>query len=241
MIVEGRNAVMSLLQGGSTATVEKVLVSKETRENDLVGVIKNSGILYQFVDKAALDRHSKSKNHQGFIAFVTDFKYHDLDEIIENGYKRGNQPLILILDGVEDPHNLGNIIRTAECLGVDGLVIPKNRAVGVGETVIRVSAGAASFLPICKVTNINQEIEYLKEKGFWIFACEIGGINLAQSNMTGPLAIVMGGEHTGVRHHTKNLADKIISIPMKGNTPSLNVANATAVVLYEAIRQRGLK
>ena len=236
MLVEGKNAIAELLQSGGT--VEKIMIYKGTTNNELVALIKKSGIVYQFVEKAALDRVSKTKNHQGFVAFVTDYMYFDLDEIIETAYRKGSQPLLLVLDGVEDPHNLGNIIRTAECMGVDGIIIPKNRATSVNETVVRVSAGASAHVKICKVTNINQEIEHLKEKGFWIFAADMGGTNVAQSNLLGPVVIVIGGENTGVRHLTKTLADKVVSIPMKGKINSLNVANATAMILYEVNRQR---
>ena len=239
MLIEGKNAVKECLEGN--ATVDKVLISKGTNEQDLVNIIKRSGVVYQFCDKPTLDRMSKSKNHQGFIAFVTDYKYFDINEIIEEGYQKGTQPIILILDGIEDPHNLGNIIRTAECMGVAGIIIPRNRAAGVNETVVRVSAGAASHVQICKVTNISQEIEVLKKKGFWIYAAETGGINVSQVNLTGPVAIVMGGENTGVRQLTRALCDSVVSIPMYGQINSLNVANATAMVLYEVNRQRNFK
>ena len=239
MLIEGKNAVEECLEGN--ATVDKVFIFKGTNENELVNKIKKSGTRYEFCDKPAMDRMSKSKNHQGFLAFVTDYKYFSLDNVIEAAYKNGTQPVILILDGVEDPHNLGNIIRTAECMGVDGIIIPKNRAAVVNETAIRVSAGAAAHVQICKVTNINQEIEYLKSKGFWIYAAEFGGLNVAKVNMSGPVAIVMGGEHLGVHHLTRTLADSIVSIPMYGKINSLNVANATAMVLYEVNRQRNSK
>jgi 23S rRNA (guanosine2251-2'-O)-methyltransferase len=239
MLIEGKNAVSECLGGQST--VDKVLIIKGSTDQALINMVKKSGVPYQFVDKQALDRVSKTKNHQGFVAYVTDYKYYNLQDIIERAYQKGSQPLLLILDGVEDPHNLGNIIRTAECMGVDGILIPKNRAVAVTETVIRVSAGATSHIPICKVTNINQEIESLKEKGFWIYACEIGGISVFQTNMSGPCCIVMGGENTGVKHLTRQLVDVRVSIPMYGKINSLNVANATAMILYEVNRQRNSK
>ena len=239
MLIEGKNAVREALLGNGT--VDKVLVFKGATDQELVKLIKGSGIQYQFVDKASIDRISKSKNHQGFVAFVTDYKYFDVNEVIEAAYKRGNQPIILILDGVEDPHNLGNIIRTAECMGVDGIIIPKNRAVGVNDTVVRVSAGASSHIQICKVVNINHEIETLKGKGFWIYAAEAGGINISQVNLSGPIALIIGGENTGVKQLTRTLSDGIISIPMYGKVNSLNVANATAIALYEINRQRSSK
>jgi len=239
MLIEGKNAVSECLEGN--ATVDKVLINKSSHDTDLINKIKKSGVVYQFVDKTALDRLSKSKNHQGFIAFVTDYKYFSLDHIINRAYEKGNQPLILILDGVEDPHNLGNIIRTAECMGVDGILIPKNRSCSVNDTVVRVSAGASAHVQIGKVTNINTEIQILKDKGFWVFAAEAGGINVAQTNMNGPIAIIMGGENTGVKHLTRQLADARVSIPMYGKINSLNVANATAMILYEINRQRNFK
>jgi 23S rRNA (guanosine2251-2'-O)-methyltransferase len=236
VLIEGKNAVAECLDGDST--VDKVLIFKGTNEQQLVNKIKKSGIPYQFVEKAALERISKTSNHQGFIAFVTDYRYFEIDEIIDKSYKAGSQPLVLILDGIEDPHNLGNIIRTAECMGVDGIIIPKNRSVTVNETVVRVSAGATAYMQICKVTNINTEIERLKERGFWIYAAEAGGISVSQTNLTGPVAIIMGGENTGVKHLTRQMADSRVSIPMYGKINSLNVANATAMVLYEVNRQR---
>lgn len=239
MLVEGKNAVSECIDGA--ATVDKVLILKSTNEQDLVRKIKASGVMYQFVERVALDRLSKSNNHQGFIAFVTDYQYRDIDDIIDRAYKKGSQPLILILDGVEDPHNLGNIIRTAECMGVDGIIIPKNRAACVNETVVRVSAGATAHMQVCKVVNINQEIEKLKEKGFWIFCAEAGGLNVSQTNLNGAVAIVMGGENTGVKQLTRQLCDGRVSIPMFGKVNSLNVANAAAIILYEVTRQRTSK
>jgi len=239
MLIEGKNAVAECLDGN--ATVDKVLIYKGTTDQELVNRIKRSGVVYKFEEKTALDRLSKSKNHQGFIAFVTDYRYFSLDHIINKAYEKGNQPLILILDGIEDPHNLGNIIRTAECMGVDGIIIPKNRSASVNDTVVRVSAGATSHVQISKVTNINHEIEILKEKGFWIFAAEAGGIDLAQTNFNGPVGIIVGSEGQGVRHLTRQLSDARISIPMYGKINSLNVANATAMILYEISRQRNIK
>jgi len=239
MLVEGRNAVDELIKSSST-TIEKIMVQKDQR-GDLVDRIKGSGVVYQFVEKVALDRVSKTRNHQGFIAFVSDFKYSNLKSIVDGAYEAGKQPLLLILDGVEDPHNLGNIVRTAECLGVDGIVLPKNRSAGVNSTVSRVSAGAVSHMKICKITNINTEIEALKKQGFWIYACELGGSNLSQTNLLGPIAIVMGGEGQGVRTLTRSLVDGVVTIPMMGKVNSLNVGSATSIILYEIQRQRSTK
>lgn len=239
MLIEGKNQVEAALDGD--ATIEKIYIQRDVNNPQLVRKIKDSRIQYQFVDRATMERVSKAKNHQGFIAFATDFKYHSLYEIIDAAQQKSSQPLLLILDGIEDPHNLGSIIRTAECMGVDGIIIPKNRAVAVTDTVVRVSAGAASHIKICKVTNINQEIEYLKGKSFWVYGVELGGVNISQTNLKGPVALVLGGENTGVRHLTLNLCDGIVSIPMCGKTNSLNVGAATAIALFEVNRQRESK
>lgn len=239
MIIEGKNQVEAALSGD--ATIEKIYIQRDVNNPQLIRAIKDSRIQYQFVDRAAMDRMSKSKNHQGFIAFATDFKYHSLESIIIAAQNKGSQPLLLILDGVEDPHNLGSIIRTAECMGVDGVIIPKNRSASVNDTVVRVSAGATSHIKVCRVTNIGQEIEQLKERSFWVYAVEIGGVNISQTNFKGPVALVMGGENTGVRHLTLKLCDGVVSIPMGGRTNSLNVGAATAIALYEVRRQRESK
>jgi 23S rRNA (guanosine2251-2'-O)-methyltransferase len=239
MLIEGRNVVSQAIDGN--ATVDKVFIFYGLQDKTLIEKVKKSGVVYQFVDRPVLDRMSKSRNHQGIIAFVTDYKYFDIDEVIDNAYRQGEQPIILILDGIEDPHNLGNIIRTAECMGVDGIILPKNRSVTVNDTAIRVSQGASSSIQICKVVNINQEIEKLKQKGFWIHAVELGGVEVSRVNLTGPIALIMGSEGNGVSQLTRKLADGIVSIPMYGRTNSLNVGSAAAMVLYEANRQRSKK
>jgi 23S rRNA (guanosine2251-2'-O)-methyltransferase len=238
MLIEGRNVVEQAINGNGT--VDKVFIFYGLKDNALIDKIKKSGVLYQFVDRPVLDRMSKTKNHQGVIALVTDYKYFDIDEVINNAYKKGEQPIILILDGVEDPHNFGNIIRTAECMGVDGIILPKNRSVTVNDTAVRVSMGAAANMQICRVVNINQEVEKLKARGFWIYAVELGGIEINKVKLTGPIALIMGGEGQGVHQLTRQLADGIISIKMHGKINSLNVGAAAAMALYEVNRQRNL-
>ncbi|MCL2570722.1 MAG: 23S rRNA (guanosine(2251)-2'-O)-methyltransferase RlmB [Firmicutes bacterium] len=235
MIIQGRNAIEELLKSNST-TIEKILIAKGGGNESLVTKIKQSGAKYQFVDRLALDKSANSKGHQGFIAYISDYRYYGLDEILEK--KNGNE-IVLLLDGIEDPHNLGNIIRTAECMGVHAIIIPKNRSTTVTETVIKVSAGATAHMRVCKVTNINSTLETLKDHGFWTYACELGGTNIAKENFNGKVAIVIGGEHSGVRHQTKKNVDVVVSIPMHGKTNSLNAATATAMILYEVNRQRG--
>ena len=238
MLIEGRNNVEQALNGNST--IDKILISPNLRDQNLVERIKKSGVTYQFVDKVALDKISKSKNHQGVVAYVTNYQYFDLKEVVEGAYAQGKQPLLLILDGVEDPHNLGNIIRTAECMGVDGIILPKNRSVTVNDTAMRVSQGAASNVQICKVVNINQEIQRLKDKGFWIYGVELGGVEISKVNLKGPTALVMGSEGKGIHQLTRKLVDGIVTIRMHGKVNSLNVGSATAIALYEVNRQRTL-
>lgn len=238
MLIEGRNSVEQAINGNGT--VDKVLIAHNLRDQNLLNEIKQSGVTYQFVDKAALDKISKTKNHQGIVAYVTNYQYFDLKDIIDRAYENGKQPLLLILDGIEDPHNLGNIIRTAECLGVDGLILPKHRSVTVNDTAMRVSQGAASNVRICKVVNINQEIQKLKDQGFWVYGVELGGMPLNKVNLKGPLVLVMGSEGHGIHQLTRKLVDGIVTIPLRGKVNSLNVGSAAAIALYEVNRQRGL-
>ena len=228
MIVEGRNAVEELLKSG--ATIDRILIDKGN-SGSVVDLIKSSGVQYQFVDRVALDRHAESKRHQGFVAFTTEHNYNDLKDLLDG-------EVLLILDGVVDVHNFGNIIRTAECMGVDGIIIPKNRSATVNDTVVRISAGASTHMKIARVSNINQTIERLKSESFWVFAGEASGDDIRKTNLTGKVAIVMGGEDTGVSPLTKKLCDGVISIPMRGKVNSLNVANAAAMILYEVFRNR---
>jgi len=238
MLIEGRNSLNQALDGNGT--IDKILVSQTMRDQHLFERIKASGVTYQLVDKATLDKVSKSKNHQGVVAYVTNYQYFDLKEVIENAYAQGKQPLILILDGIEDPHNLGNIIRSAECMGVDGIILPKNRSVTVNDTAMRVSQGAAANVQICKVVNVNQEIQRLKDKGFWVYGVELGGMEISKVNLKGPVALVMGSEGNGIHQLTRKLVDGIVTIQMHGKVNSLNVGSATAIALYEVNRQRSL-
>jgi 23S rRNA (guanosine2251-2'-O)-methyltransferase len=238
MLIEGRNVTEQALDGNGT--VDKVFIDRDFKDEKLIAKVKASGAVYQFVDRKTLNRMSKTKNHQGIMAFVTDYSYFNIDDIIDRAYAQREQPVILILDGVEDPHNLGNIIRTAECMGVDGIILPKNRSASVNDTVVRVAMGAASHVPICKVTNINHEIDKLQQRGFWVYAAELGGVDMSTVNMLGPVAVVMGGEGEGIHQLTRRLVDLIISVEMRGKVNSLTVGAAAAMVMYEINRQRKL-
>lgn len=238
MKIEGRNAVSEAIKAGST--IDRLLVEKGLKDagaQRLIDEAKNRGIKIFFRDKTALDRESTAKRHQGFIAEITDYKYSELDEILAYANERNEPPFLLIADGVEDPHNLGSILRVAECAGVHGVIIPRHRAVSVNETVIKVSSGAASHVKVAKVTNISDTINELKQQGIWVYCADMDGESIYKTNLTGPIAFVVGGEGKGVGTRTKACCDGVVSLPMFGKINSLNASVATAVVVYERIRQ----
>ena len=235
MKIEGRNAVLEALNSG--ATIDKLYIKQGITDKVIQKIIdsaRNNNVPVKFVNLDTLEKLSETKHHQGVLAFTTEFKYSTVDEIMQTN----PVPFILILDGIEDPHNLGSIIRVADCMGVSGIIIGKNRCCSVNETVIKVSAGATSYVKIAKVTNINTEIERLKEQNVWVYACELGGSDLTKANLTGSIAIVIGSEGKGVSHLTKKLCDGIVTIPQKGNVNSLNASVASGIVLYETMKQR---
>lgn len=235
MKIKGRNAVREALN--SNTNILKIMASNSSKDRtflDIINLAKKKGVKIQFVDNKVLDKDCD--NNQGLIAETSEFKYSTVDEILEN--KKGKNNFILILDGIEDPHNFGSIIRVAECLGIDGIIISKNRACPVSDTVAKVSAGAIEHVKIAKVTNINTEIERLKEKNIWIYACELGGQDLDNADLSGNIAIVMGSEGKGVSALTRKLCDGVVTMEMHGKVNSLNVSVATGIVLYEAVRKR---
>lgn len=239
MKIEGRNAVReTILANTSIAKLYASNNSKDKVFNDIIALAKESKIKIQFVNNEILNRESVTGHHQGLIAVVEEYKYATVDDIFECAKERGEQPFILILDGVEDPHNLGSIVRVCDCMGVHGIIISKNRAVGVNETVIKTSAGATNHVNIAKVTNINDTIKHLQERGVWVYACELGGDNIRKANLTGSIAIVTGSEGKGVSALTKKLCDGIVTIDMAGKVNSLNVSVATGIALYETYSQR---
>lgn len=239
MIIEGKNPVRELLS--STRNIEKLYIEKNNNNHELVELsqkAKSKKVLTSFVDKAVLDKMSPSKKHQGVLAVTSEFVYDALENVVYRE-KTNNKPLfLLILDGIEDPHNLGSIIRVGECTGVSAIVIPKHRAVGVTDTVAKISQGAVEHISIVKVTNINDCIRDLKEQGVFVYAADMDGTSVYDTNLTGDIAIVIGGENTGVKALTRKLADGIISLPQFGKINSLNASVATGAILYEAVRQR---
>lgn len=237
MKIEGRNAVLEAVKSGKT--IDRVMVKNGMRDDvsrSLVSTIKAAGIKVHFVDKITIDNESTTGRDQGFIAFVTDYRYAEVEDILAS--PKGEHPFIVILDGVEDPHNLGSIIRVCECAGVDGLIIGKHRSASVNETVMRVSEGSANHVKIAKVGNINSTIEMLKKQGVWVYGVELGGEDIYKSDLTGAMALVIGGEDTGVNKLTRSKCDKVVTIPMAGKVNSLNASVATGVAVFEAVRQR---
>ena len=237
MKIEGRNAVAELIK--TDAEIDKVLVENGLRDPEsrkLIESIKSSRIRIQFADRFILDKESREKRHQGFIAFCAEYKYSTLDDIIESA--KDKDGFIVLLDEINDPHNLGSIIRVCECAGVDGLIIPERRSATVNETVIRISEGGANHLKVARVTNLNDTIETLKDEGYWVTGAELGGEKLYKADLTGKLALVIGGEDSGIKRLTKEKCDRIVEIPMYGKVNSLNASVACGVVVFEALRQR---
>lgn len=239
MKVEGRNAVYELLK--TDKEIDKILVQKDLKDDAskrLINVIRSHKIKLQPVDKYVIEKESESKRHQGFIAYVSDYKYFDLEDVIDDC--KDKDGLVVVLNEILDPHNLGSIIRVCECAGADGIIIGKDRSASVSDTVMRISAGALNHIKVAKVTNINNAIDKLKDNGFWVYGAEVGGGNIYKSNLTGKICLVIGGEDSGVKRLTKEKCDGIISIPMFGKVNSLNASVACGIAVYEVIRQRVL-
>jgi len=240
MKIKGRNAVREALRAGTNFI--KLMVSNSSSDKvliDIVSIAKSKGVKVQFIDNRALDK--ECDNHQGIVGITSEFEYSSVDDIINVARSKGKDNFILILDGVEDPHNFGSIIRVAECLGVDGIIIQKNRACPVTDTVAKVSAGAIEHIKIAKVTNINTEIEKLKAENIWVYACELGGEDLDNADLSGNIAIVVGSEGKGVSQLTRKICDGVVTMQMYGKVNSLNVSVATGIVLYETVRKRKIE
>lgn len=242
MKIEGRHAIAEALRSGKT--IDRLIVRKGIRDaegNRLIDEAKERGVKVQFREKEALDRESRDGKHQGFIAEITDFVYSEVEDILRYADETGRPPFILICDGIEDPHNLGSIIRVAECAGVHGIIIPDRRSVSVNETVIKVSAGAANHMRIAKVTNCNEAIKQLKGQGLWVYCADMDGAEMYEVDLRGPVAIVIGGEGAGVHRLVRANCDGAVRIPMMGKINSLNASVAAGVIIYEKIRQEKIK
>ena len=240
--LEGRNAVLEVLKSGRD--IEKIIVQKGNVEGTIrriVGIAKEKGVVVQEVVKQKLDEMSQTKNHQGVIAIVSEHEYADVEDIINSAESKGEKPFIIILDNITDPHNLGAIIRTAECAGAHGVIIPKRRSVGLTAIVGKTSAGAIEYMPVARVTNIARTIDDLKSRGIWVACADMGGDDYFDASLDRALALVIGSEGEGVSRLVKEKCDFTVSIPMYGKISSLNASVAAALLMYEAVRQRNYK
>ena len=237
--IEGRNAVIEAFRSGKT--IDKLYVLDGCKDGPVMTIIreaKKTDTIIRYVDREILDRLSKTGHHQGVVANAAAYDYAEVEDILNAAREKGEPPFVFILDGIEDPHNLGAIIRTANLAGAHGVIIPKRRAVGLTATVAKTSAGALNYTPVAKVTNLSATIEGLKKEGLWFVCADMGGETMYNLNLTGPIGLVIGNEGEGVSRLVKEKCDYVASIPMNGNIDSLNASVAAGVLAYEIVRQR---
>lgn len=238
--IEGRNSVLELLESGKD--INKIYVTRGEKHgsiNKILGIAKERKIIVVEKDKRQMDEMAQEENYQGVIAIVPPFEYVEIQDILQDAVEKNEEPFVLILDGIEDSHNLGSIIRTAETAGVHGIIIPKRRAVSVNSTVNKASAGAVEHMKIARVTNISDAIEELKQAGLWICGTDINSEKYYYNqDLTGPLGIVIGNEGKGISAKVKKNCDFNVKIPMKGKVTSLNASVSTGIIVYEAVKQR---
>lgn len=238
-IIEGRNPVIEAIK--NDREIDKIMIANGAKEGSIkkiTAMAKEKNIIIQYVDRNKLDEISTSHSHQGVIANVSEYKYFELDELLESVKNKGEDPFFIILDEITDPHNLGSIIRTADAVGAHGVIIPKRRSVHITPTVAKASAGAVEYVPVCKVTNIVNTIKTLKEHGLWIAAADMDGQTFYEQNLTGPIGLVIGSEGFGISRLVKKNCDYIVKMPMVGNVTSLNASVAGSILLYEIFKQR---
>ncbi|MCD8200682.1 MAG: 23S rRNA (guanosine(2251)-2'-O)-methyltransferase RlmB, partial [Clostridia bacterium] len=237
MITEGRNAVLELIKSGKD--LDKIYMEKNPTGSlgRIFAEARRAGVRVQFVDKAVLDKYSEDGRHQGVIAFGGNFEYADIYDIIGDKKDSG---LVILCDGIEDVHNLGSIIRVAECVGADGVVIPSGRSASVTEAVVRISAGAANHVKVARCASVNKAIEILKKYGYWVYALEADGQSIYDTEISGSVALVIGGEDSGVRRLTREMSDFVVSLPLYGQVNSLNASVALGVAAYEVVRRRNV-
>lgn len=240
--LEGRNAVLEVLKSGRD--IEKIIVQKGIVEGTIrriVGMAKENGVVVQETVKQKLDEMSQTKNHQGVIAIVSEHEYAEVSDILQAATEKGEKPFIIILDNITDPHNLGAVMRTAECAGAHGIIIPKRRSVGLTATVGKTSAGAMEYMPVARVTNISKTIDDLKKEGIWVACADMGGTDYFDASLDGAIALVIGAEGDGVSRLVKEKCDFVVSVPMYGKISSLNASVAAGLLMYEVVRQRNFK
>ncbi|MFV0240019.1 MAG: 23S rRNA (guanosine(2251)-2'-O)-methyltransferase RlmB [Lacrimispora sphenoides] len=237
--IEGRNAVLEAFRSGKT--IDKLYVQKGVQDGPIQSIIreaKNKDTIINFVERERLDQMSEEGHHQGVIAHAAAYEYAEIEDILKAAEEKGEPPFLFLLDGIEDPHNLGAIIRTANLAGAHGVIIPKRRAVGLTATVAKTSAGALNYTPVAKVTNLTATMEELKKKGMWFVCADMDGELMYRLDLKGPIGLVIGSEGSGVGKLVKETCDMVASIPMKGDIDSLNASVAAGVLAYEIVRQR---
>lgn len=237
--IEGRNAVLEAFRSGKT--IDKLYVQKGVQDGPIQSIIreaKKKDTIINFVERERLDQMSEEGHHQGVIAHAAAYEYAEIEDILKAAEEKGEPPFLFLLDGIEDPHNLGAIIRTANLAGAHGVIIPKRRAVGLTATVAKTSAGALNYTPVAKVTNLTATMEELKKKGMWFVCADMDGELMYRLDLKGPIGLVIGSEGSGVGKLVKETCDMVASIPMKGDIDSLNASVAAGVLAYEIVRQR---
>lgn len=239
--IAGRNPVTEAIKAGRP--IDRILVQEGAggAADRVRKLAKENGIPVELVPKRDIDKLAPGENHQGIVAFASSHEYASVDDILAAADSKGEAPFIVVLDGIEDPHNLGAILRSAECAGAHGVIVPKRNACGLTETVAKSSAGAIEYVPCAKVTNIARTLEALKERGIWIYACDMDGTTYYEQDMKGPCAIVIGAEGKGISRLVKEKCDFTVSMPLMGRIQSLNASNAACVLMYEIRRQRDEK
>lgn len=238
-IIEGRNAVLEAMRSGRT--IDRLLIQSGCQDGPVQTIKREAakrGTVVDYVQKERLDQISQTGHHQGVIAYAAAYEYAEVEDILAKARKKGEAPFLFLLDNIEDPHNLGAIIRTANLAGAHGVIIPKRRAVGLTATVARTSAGALNYTPVARVTNLGNTIDELKKEGIWFVCADMGAEVMYRQNLTGPIGLVIGNEGEGVSRLVKEKCDFTASIPMQGNIDSLNASVAAGVLAYEIVRQR---
>ena len=238
-IIEGRNVVIEAFRSGKT--IDKLYILDGCQDGPVTTIKREArkhDVLIKYVSKERLDQMSETGKHQGVIATTAAYEYAEVEDMLELAQKKGEPPFLFLLDNIEDPHNLGAIIRTANLAGAHGVIIPKNRAVGLTSTVARTSAGALNYTPVARVTNMAKTIEELKKKGLWFVCADMDGTRMYDLDLKGPIGLVIGNEGEGVGRLVKEKCDMVASIPMKGDIDSLNASVAAGVLAYEIVRQR---
>ncbi|MBQ1597429.1 MAG: 23S rRNA (guanosine(2251)-2'-O)-methyltransferase RlmB [Lachnospiraceae bacterium] len=241
-VIEGRNAVLEAIRSGQT--VERVFILQNSYDGPIHTILREARkkkIRTDLVSKQRLDEMSSTGKHQGVIAYIAAYHYSQVSDILDAAKAKGEDPFIILLDDIEDPHNLGAIVRTANQVGAHGVIIAKNRAVGLTASAVKASAGAINYVPVAQVTNISRTIKELKEEGMWFACADMGGTTMYDLDMTGPFGLVIGNEGKGVSDLVKKNCDMVATIPMKGDIDSLNASVACGVLAYEVFRQRRVK